>query len=340
MAASKAQTPPAAGDLDANAVRAAAVFLQGQVLRTPVLRSPTLDELAGTELWLKAECCQHIGAFKARGALHHVGKLDPEVRARGIITYSSGNHAQAVALAAHRHGVKADVMMPVDAPPIKIARVKQLGAAVHFAGTTSDDRKAAAHALADETGAAIVPPFDDPHIITGQGTATLELFEEVAARTGGEKLDALIVPVGGGGVIAGACLMAAEQGVEVISAEPVGCDALAQSLAAGERVAVQPGPTIADGLKPVSVGERNFAIARQHVTRSLTFEDAEIGRALTTLLLHAKVMVEPSGAVGIAAALGGAVKGRRRVGVMLTGGNLSVERLATLIRDYPPTTVR
>ncbi|HEY8145043.1 MAG TPA: pyridoxal-phosphate dependent enzyme, partial [Kofleriaceae bacterium] len=202
-------------------VLAAAARLAGQVVRTPVVRCPALDELAGAELWLKAESLQLVGAFKARGALNSLALLDPAVRARGVITYSSGNHAQAVAMAARRHGVPADIFMPVDAPQIKVAAVERMGARVTLVGTTSPERHEAALARQKETGAAIIEPFDHPHTIAGQGTATLELFEDAAAA--GVALDALVVPVGGGGLIAGACLAAPPE-VRIVCVEPVGCD--------------------------------------------------------------------------------------------------------------------
>jgi len=312
-------------------VRAAAERLAGKVVRTPVLRSPALDALTGAEVWLKAECLQRIGAFKARGALHAVGRMRPETRARGVITYSSGNHAQAVALAAREYGARATIAMPVDAPVVKVAGVRALGAEIVFAGTTSEERRAAALAVQAATGGAIVDPFDDPDIIAGQGTATLELVEEVAAR--GAKLDAIVAPVGGGGLIAGACLVAAAADVAVFSAEPASCNAMAQSLRAGERVAVPPGPTLADGLRPVRVGAQNFEVARRVVRGSFEVDDAALGRALVALLLHAKLLVEPSGAAGLAALLGGALRGRR-VGVLLSGGNVEPALVAELLAQH------
>ena len=312
-------------------VRAAAERLAGRVVRTPALRCPALDARAGAELWLKAENLQRIGAFKARGALHAVGRLAPEVRARGVITYSSGNHAQAVALAAKEYAVRATIAMPVDAPAVKVAGVRTLGAEIVFAGTTSDERRAAALKVHAETGGAIVEPFDDADVIAGQGTATLELLEQVAAA--GSQLDAIVVPVGGGGLIAGACLVAEAAGVEVWSAEPTTCDAMARSLAAGERVAVPPGPTLADGLKPVRVGALNFEIARRVVRGSFAVDDAELGRALVGLLLHAKVLVEPSGAAALAGALKGTLQGRR-VGVILSGGNVEPALVGELLARH------
>lgn len=312
-------------------VRAAAERLAGKLVRTPAVRCPALDARAGAELWLKAENLQRIGAFKARGALHAVGRLAPEVRARGVITYSSGNHAQAVALAAKEYAVRATIAMPVDAPAVKVVGVRGLGAEIVFAGTTSDERRAAALKVHAETGGAIVEPFDDADVIAGQGTATLELLEQVAAA--GSQLDAIVVPVGGGGLIAGACLVAEAAGVEVWSAEPTTCDAMARSLAAGERVAVPPGPTLADGLKPVRVGALNFEIARRVVRGSFAVDDAELGRALVGLLLHAKVLAEPSGAAALAGALKGTLKGRR-VGVILSGGNVEPALVGELLARH------
>jgi threonine dehydratase len=316
-------------------VRAAAERIGERVWRTPVLRCPTLDDRAGAQLWLKAENLQRIGAFKARGAMHAVGRLPPIQRDKGVITFSSGNHAQAVALAAREFGVRATIAMPVDAPAVKVAAVRELGAEIVFAGTTSDERRRVALELAARTGAPIIEPFDHPDIVAGAGTATLELFEDVAGHPAGGPLDALIVPVGGGGLIAGACLVARAHGVPVYSAEPHGCDAMARSLAAGERVAVVPGPTLADGLKPVQVGALNFAIAREAVRGSFSVDDEALGRTVVTLLLRAKVLVEPSGAAALAVALRGALPDEpRRIGVLLSGGNVEPALVARLLQAY------
>ncbi len=318
--------------LDVEHVRIAAARIGDRVHRTPVLRIAALDALAGAELWLKAENLQRIGAFKARGAMHAVGQLSEAERGRGVITFSSGNHAQAVALAAKSYGCRATIVMPTDAPGIKVAGVRALGGEVMFAGTTSDERKAVALELAERTGGAVVQPFDHPHIVAGAGTATLELVEEVAARTGGGALDALLVPVGGGGLIAGACLAAAPTGAKIYAVEPHGCDAMGRSLEAGERVSVTPGPTLADGLKPTKVGALNFAIARAHVAGSYRVGDEQLGAALVALLLHGKVLVEPSGAAGLAVALaGGLPEQPRRVGVILSGGNVEPTLVARLL---------
>jgi threonine dehydratase len=322
-------------ELDVDHVRQAAARIEGRVRRTPVLRVEALDARAGAELWLKAECLQRIGAFKARGAMHAVGLLPAAERERGVITYSSGNHAQAVALAAKSYECHATIVMPTDAPAIKVAGVRALGGEVVFAGTTSDERKAVALELAARTGAVVVPPFDHPHIVAGAGTATLELVDEVAERTGGGTLDAILVPVGGGGLIAGACLAAAPSGARVYGVEPHGCDALARSLEAGERVAVPPGPTLADGLRPTMVGRLNFAIARAHVAGSFRVDDHALGDALVALLVHGKVLVEPSGAAGLAVALAGGLPGApRRIGVLLSGGNVDPAVVAALLAAH------
>ena len=318
-------------------VHAAAERIAGKVVRTPTLRVPVLDARAGAELFLKAENLQRIGAFKARGAMHALSRLDPDRRARGVITYSSGNHAQAVALAASSFGVTATICMPTDAPAVKVAGVRRLGAQIVFAGTTSDDRKREAHAIAERTGAPIIQPFDHEDIVCGQATATLELLEDVAAL--GVSLDALIVPVGGGGVIAGACIASRDLDLPVYAVEPHGCDAMARSLEAGTRVPVTPGPTLGDGLKPVMVGALNFAICRRRGVRGLRVDDQEMGSALVALLLHGKALVEPSGAAGLAAALRGGIRARdgspaRRVGVILTGGNVDTDVLTALLAAH------
>jgi len=328
-------------DLSLDHVRDAAQRLAGKIWHTPVIRCPALDLRAGRQLFLKAENLQKIGAFKARGALHAVSRLPEDIRARGIVTYSSGNHAQAVALAAREFGIRAWIAMPIDAPAIKVAGVRALGAEIVFAGTTSDDRHRAALELSQQHGAAIIEPFDDPDVIAGQGTATLELCEHVLASTG-EPLDAIIVPVGGGGLIAGAGLVASALGIPLYSAEPITCNAMARSLTAGERVAVAPGPTLADGLKPTRVGALNLEIARRTITAAFEVDDDELGQSLVRLLLGAKILVEPSGAAALAVAMRGPGPGTdprggfpgQRVGVLLSGGNVSPALVAELLGKH------
>jgi len=306
-----------------------------RVFKTPVLRVPALDELAGVELFLKAENLQRIGAFKARGALNAVLAMPEQERRRGLVTYSSGNHGQAVALAGREVGASVHVVMPEDAPAIKIEAVRALGAQVTFAGRTTDDRLSVAKALVEATGAAMVPPFEDACVIAGQGTATLELMEQ--SRELGAELDCILVPVGGGGLLAGACVAASgwQPKPRIGAAEPEAADAFRRSFLAKERVAVAPGPTLADGLRPVRVGALNFEIAMQHVAFACAVPDSAIVRAMIALLVNGKLLVEPSGACALAAALERMLPPDvKRVGVVLSGGNVSPELLHRALGEW------
>jgi threonine dehydratase len=311
----------------------AQVRLRDAIAVTPVLRNAQLDEMAGANLWIKAENLQHNGAFKARGAYNTVAQLRPEELAKGLITYSSGNHGQAVAWAATLFDLRAKVFMPTTAPAIKVDVVKRFGAEVVLVGTTSLERQAAAREEATSTGAVIIEPFDHPHTIAGQGTASLELRQEVFAQTKGKGLDQIFVPVGGGGLIAGACLAFEGTDTQIIGVEAKGCDSLNQSLATGSIVSVPPGPSIADGLKPTRVGELNFAICKDRVAASAILTDEDLGKALVRLLLWGKTLVEPSGAAALAAALTSSRPGAQ-VGVILSGGNIAPDALSSLIRKY------
>ncbi len=316
-----------------NQVLSAQQRLRGKVYETPVLRNYELDEGCGAQLWLKAENMQRVGAFKARGAYNAVSQLPAEKLAHGITTYSSGNHAQAVAWAARGFRLKATIFMPTNAPEIKVAAVKALGAEVVPIGTTSLERRAAAQKFSEETGATIVEPFDDANIIIGQATASLELQQHVAAKANGAALDELYVPVGGGGLLAGACLAFADSSTEIIAVEPEGCSSFGASLKAGEVTSMDPGPTLADGLKPTRVGILNFAIAKERVREAITVNDNEVGSALVQLLLKTKALVEPSGAAALAGAQRCAAKGKR-VGVLLSGGNVDPGVLAGLLAKH------
>lgn len=327
-------SPTEPGAADRAAVRAAAARLRGLVRRTPLLRVPALDALAGAEVWLKCENLQDVGAFKARGALNAALCLAPEARARGLVTYSSGNHAQAVAAAARRLGVAATIAMPIDAPAVKVRGVEALGGVIVRAGTTSTERRAAALEIIARTGGAMIEPFDDDAVIAGQGTVTLELHEQLADA--GATVQALAVPVGGGGLLAGAALACEGTDVAVWAVEPTSADAMGQSLAAGARVEVPPGATIADGLRPVQVGARNFAIARRLVAGAVTVDDAAIGRAVVALLLHGKVLAEPSGAAALAAAIAGLPGRPARVAVIISGGNVAPALIARLLAEHAP----
>ncbi|MEV4756349.1 pyridoxal-phosphate dependent enzyme [Micromonospora sp. NPDC049559] len=315
-------------------VEAAARWLAGRIVRTPVLRSPVIDRLAGARVLVKAENLQAGGSYKMRGALLAVGRLARLPECAGVVAQSTGNHAVAVALAARRHGLAAVAVLPVDAAPGKVARARAAGARVVLAGTTLDERLAAARRISAETGYAVVDAYDHPDVIAGQGSASLELIEE--AERLGTPLDALVVPVGGGGGAAGACLAAAGRQLDVYGVEPVGCDSLARSLEAGRRVTVTPGPTLADGLRPACVGELPFEILRPAVTGVVRVDDDAIAHAFRLVLLQLKLLAEPSGAAGLAGALRVAAGGgHRTIGVVLTGGNADAELLARLAVPHP-----
>ncbi|SCL52264.1 threonine ammonia-lyase [Micromonospora peucetia] len=319
---------PAQAGLGRADVEEAARWLAGQVVRTPVLHSPAVDRLAGVRVLMKAENLQNGGSYKMRGALLAVGRLAAAGGHGGVVAQSTGNHAVAVALAARRHGMAATVVLPVDAAPTKVARARAAGARVVVAGTAGE-RLAVARELSEATGHPVVDAYDHPDVIAGQGSASLELIEE--AERAGTPLDALVLPVGGGGGAAGACLAAAGRPIEVYGVEPVGCDSLARSLAAGRPTPVAPAPTIADGLRPSCVGELPFAILRTAVRGVVRVDDEEIAEAFRLLLLELKVLAEPSAAAGLAGALRIAADGRHRtVGVVLTGGNIEAELVARL----------
>jgi len=290
------------------------------VRKTPCLRLQQLEGAVPHKVWAKCENLQWIGAFKARGALHKVGRLSQSERERGLITYSSGNHAQAVALAAQRFGTRAQIAMPKNAPRLKIDAVRRLGAEIHFAGTTSLQRRERALELQAESRGIIIEPFDDPDIICGQGTATLELLEQL--EEAGESVDVLVIPVGGGGLLAGACLATQGTKLRIVAVEPVGCDSMGQSLRAGQPTAVGPGPTIADGLKPTVVGQLNFEIAQTAGVECVTVDDQAILAALRALAERAQLQVEPSGAAPLAALLTGHISVDERVAMVISGGNI------------------
>ncbi len=294
--------------------------IEDAIHRTPVFTCSHLDSLYGKQIFFKAENLQKVGAFKARGASYAISRLSAKERERGLLTYSSGNHAQAVARAAKLFGATATVFMPENAPGIKVTAVLGYGAKVIRAGTTSEQRRIAALSEAAQTGAAIIEPFDHPHIIAGQGTAALEFLREVP------HLDALYVPVGGGGVASGSQLAALALGerVQIVGVEPSAACSLHRSLLAGEPVPVEPGKTVADGLKPVRIGERPFAILRSSGAICHLVADVEILQAMRDLLTYAKLLVEPSGAAGLAACRDGP---GNRIGVILTGGNADLAAL-------------
>ncbi|MBN0042711.1 pyridoxal-phosphate dependent enzyme [Streptomyces actuosus] len=308
-------------------VRDAAARIKGAVHRTPVVRSRTLDALVGAEVFLKCENFQRMGAFKFRGAYNAASRLAPEQLARGIAAYSSGNHAQAVALVARELGTTAVIVMPEDAPRAKRAATEGYGAEVVSYDRYSGDRVAIAGALAAERGLTLIPPYEHPHIMAGQGTAALELLEEVG------ELDALVVPVGGGGLMAGSATVAKglRSGIRMIGVEPEAGDDTRRSLAAGRRVAVPVPRTIADGQALEIPGELTFSVNRRLVDEIALVSDDEIRAAMKFAFERLKIVLEPSGATPLAVLLAGrAGPLPRRVGLILSGGNIDAERFGLL----------
>ncbi|GAA3505165.1 pyridoxal-phosphate dependent enzyme [Streptomyces prasinosporus] len=316
-------TPP----ITLDDVRSAAARLRGVAHRTPVLRSRTLDALVGAEVHLKCENFQRVGAFKFRGAYNTVSRLTPGRLSRGVVAYSSGNHAQAVALAARELGTTAVVVMPEDAPPSKRAATEGYGATVVAYDRYTGDRAAIAEALADERGLTLVPPYDHPHVIAGQGTAALELVEETG------ELGALIAPVGGGGLIAGSAtaVKGLHPATPVIGVEPEAGDDTRRSLEAGRRVTVPVPRTIADGQAVSTPGELTFAVNRRLLDEVVLVDDEAIKEAMRFAFTRLKIVLEPSGATPLAALLTGrAGPLPHRVGLILSGGNVDAERFARL----------
>lgn len=310
-------------------VKEAARRLDGRIHRTPVLTSRSLDALSGHAVFLKCENFQRAGAFKIRGALNKLLSLAPEERARGVVAFSSGNHAQGVALAASMTGVSAVILMPTDAPELKVAATRGYGAEVVFYDRLTEDREARARELVERTRRVLVPPYDDYAIMAGQGTAALELMEDVP------DLDALLTPVGGGGLMAGCSTVARalNPAMAVFGVEADTANDTWLSFRKGERVSIPPPPTIADGIRNASPGALTFPILRRNVSDILLVSDADIASAVRRLLLRVKILAEPTGAVSVAAVLAGKVPLRRgsRLGVVVSGGNVDPQTLADLI---------
>jgi threo-3-hydroxy-L-aspartate ammonia-lyase len=309
-------------------IQRAAERLAGVAHRTPVLASHTLDERTRARVHVKAECFQRGGAFKFRGAYTKLSSLDGDALRRGVIAYSSGNHAQAVALSARLLGSHATIVMPEDAPTAKLEATRGYGADVVLYDRYTQSREEIGAQLAHERGLELVPPYDDPLVMAGQGTAALELLEDVP------ELDVLLVPVSGGGLIAG-CATAAKAlrpEIRVVGVEPETGDDTRQSLAAGERVRIDVPRTIADGLQATSPGELTFAVNSRRVDEIVTVTDEEIVAAMIFIYERMKIVAEPSGAVGIAALLAGKVDANdKAAGVVLSGGNVGAARFAELV---------
>ena len=306
-------------------VRLASNRIAGAAHRTPVLTSRTADRATGATVYFKAENLQRAGAFKFRGAYNSIAALDPARRKRGVIAFSSGNHAQAIAYAASLQGVSSTIVMPTDAPAMKVAATKGYGAEVVFYDRYKEDREAISRRLSDETGGTLIPPYDHPDVIAGQGTAALELCEEVG------EIDMLVTPLGGGGLLAGSALAirAMSPGCSIVGVEPEAGNDGQQSLARGEVVRIPIPKSIADGALTPSLGGYTFPIIRSAVERIVTVSDAQLIDALRFFAERMKIVVEPTGCLAAAAVLSGVLdcKGKR-VGIVLSGGNVDMAALA------------
>lgn len=307
-------------------IRKAAARIAPIAKKTPVMTSASFDKASGLRGFFKCENLQTGGAFKIRGASNFIFSLSPEERKRGVVAFSSGNHAQAVAIAAQYCGIAATLVMPTDAPRSKVEATRARGATIVTYDRMKEDRVAIGKRIAAETGATLVPPFDDPRIIAGQGTAALELLEEVG------DLDAVVVPVGGGGFISGVSIVAKglQPSLRVIGAEPADGNDTYLSLAAGKRVEIAAPATIADGLRSSISGVLTFPVIQRNVERVVLVEDAEIREMVKFFLMRMKILVEPSGAVPGAAGLFKKLpEGLGRVGFMISGGNVDFDLLAS-----------
>ena len=311
-----------------NDVAAAAEKLKGVAHRTPALTSRTVDERTGAKVFFKCENFQRMGAFKFRGAYNALSNLNDEQKRHGVVAYSSGNHAQAVALAGRLLGVKAVIVMPGDAPAVKLDATRGYGAELIIYNRQTHDREQIARELGEKRGLTVIPPFDHAHVIAGQGTAAKELIEDVG------KLDYLLVPCGGGGLISG-CAIAANHltpGIKVIGVEPAAGDDVKRSFQTKILQSVHNPDTIADGARTSSAGKITFPLILHHVHDMLTVTDEELLRAMVCLWERMKIVVEPTGALGVAALFEGKVAARgKRVGVILSGGNVDLKSLAQLV---------
>ncbi len=314
-------------------VEAAARRLAGIAVRTPLVHSPALDERIGARVFLKAETLQRTGSFKFRGAYNKISSIPPDKRAAGVVAYSSGNHAQGVAYAAKLCGMKAVIVMPADAPRPKRERTAAFGGEIVLYDRDKEDRAAIAHAIADKMGATIVPPYDDPLIVAGQGTAGLEIVEDLDRL--GLKPDIVVVGASGGGLAAGIALAvkARAPAADFFTAEPEGFDDTLRSFKSGKRETnPRMSGTICDSLMTDIPGELTFPITSQLIGKGVTASDEEVGRAVAYAFRELKLVVEPGGAIGLAALLAGKieVKGKIVVGV-LSGGNVDPDLFCRLI---------
>ena len=311
-------------------IKAAQQQLRGHAHVTPVATSRTLNRRVGAEVFLKCENYQRVGAFKFRGAFNAISRLSDAEKSRGVIAYSSGNHAQAVALVGQLLGIRATVVMPNDAPSTKRAATEEYGATVVDYDPQTTSREEIARALAAQHGYTVVPPFDHPDIIAGQGTAALEFFEEV------NSLDMLLVPCGGGSLLSGSAIAskAMAPNCRVIGIEPELGDDATRSFHTKTLHTIKPPPTIADGTRTTSLGKLTFPLLLEYVDDMKTVSEAAIIEAVQFLFYRLKLVVEPSGALGVAALLSGAVEASGRVGVILSGGNLDASTMTGILNDH------
>jgi threonine dehydratase len=313
-------------------VAAAAERLRDVAHRTPVARSRTLDSRLRAKLFLKCENLQRAGAFKFRGAYNALVQLTPEQRSRGVLTYSSGNHAQAIALASRLLGIHATIVMPANAPVAKRRATEGYGAQVVPYDPTREKREEVAESLRREGDPMLIPPYDHADVIAGQGTAAKELFDETG------DLDLLLVPCGGGGLLSGSALAARKLSprCRVVGVEPHAADDATRSFRTGRLQTVDNPPTIADGARTPSLGRLTFPLVRENVDDMVTVSDDELVRAMRFVWERMKLVVEPTAVLGLAAALHGRVEvADRRVGVVLTGGNVDLEQALDLFRSLP-----
>lgn len=314
--------------LNVERIREAAARISGHIHRTPVVTSRSFNERAGCEVFFKCENLQRAGAFKIRGATNKILSLTEAEKRQGVAAFSSGNHAQAVALASREAGVSAVIAMPDDAPKAKVAATREYGAEIIFYDRQNQDRETVAVEISQRDGRVMVPPYDDYLILAGQGTCGLEFLEEVP------DLDCLLTPCSGGGLFAGVstAAKALNPRVRCFAVEPETADDTQQSFRKGERVAIGPPPTIADGLRVQSPGALTFPILQQIAEDVLTVSDEEIVEAMKFMLIRMKLLVEPSGAAAAAAVLNRKLpKNAERVGVVLSGGNIDAEFLSKLL---------
>jgi threo-3-hydroxy-L-aspartate ammonia-lyase len=310
-------------------VLAASERMAGVAHRTPVLTSTTANEMAGAQLFFKAENFQRMGAFKFRGAYNAISKLTPEGKAGGVIAYSSGNHAQAIALAAKLLDTSSVIVMPEDAPAVKIEATKGYGAEVVLYDRYNESREEIGQRLAQERGMTLIPPFDHPDVIAGQGTATKELFEDAG------PMDVLITPLGGGGLLAGSALAAKALNPDcvVYGVEPEAGNDGQQSFRSGELVTIPAPRTIADGAQTLRLGDITFPVIREHVTDIVTATDDELVDAMRFFAGRMKIVVEPTGCLAAAAVFAKRVDiVGKRVGILLSGGNIDLARYADLLK--------